>query len=401
MTLSATPATQSIRYVPDYAVSINGARIPRQLKSSIVGITFDSGINAADRVEIAVANPGLEWLQSHINGLGFLPYPTNIKIGPIQTPNFNGTGLFDMGNKISLSLGYADSGLTDVFEGEITGIEVHLPSDGMPMMTIVAHNYLNRLAQGSYGRGFGPLPDALIAAILSAENLLLPLIDPAIVAGSTAIAVVNTIFNGSGRKQKGQTDLELLTEIAQTYDADFWVEGSTLVLSRFIKEYSPGVRLTWGQSLLDFSPKISTVGSVFGVGVKFTLREIPLSFMVTASWNLDSQSLAINVIPGGSAAYLKSLIGPLVSIINRPISSPPDIINSALFITKTLRDTLNNRLTAKATAIGDPALTANAVVEFNGIGPDFSGNYRIVNARHTIDSEGYRTSFQVRKEILP
>lgn len=348
-----------------------------------------------------MANPGLQWLQSHINGLGFLPFPTNVRIGPIQTPNFNGTGLFDMGNKLSLSIGYADQPLADIFEGDVTGIDVSLPSDGMPMMTIVAHDYLNRLVQGSYARGFGPLPDALIAAILSAENLLLPMIDPAIAAVSTATAVVNAIFNGSGRKQKAQTDLQLLQEIAKTYDADFWMEGSTLYLSRFLKEYTPSVSLTWGESLMEFSPKISTVGAVFGVGVKFTLREIPLSFMVAASWNLDTQSLAINVVPGASAAYLKSLIGPIISVINRPISSPADIIDSALFISRILRDTLNNRLTATATAVGDPAIIANAVVQFNGIGPDFSGNYRITNAHHVIDANGYRTNFKVRKEILP
>lgn len=402
MTLLSPPSqTTSPQYVPEYAVSINGTQIPTSLNSSITGITFDSGLNAADRVELAIANPGLEWLQSHINGLGFLPFPTNVRIGPIQTPNFNGTGLFDMGNKLSLSIGYADQALTGVFEGEITGIEVHLPSDGMPMMTIVAHNYLNRLVQGSYGRGFGPLPDAVIAAILSAENLLLPLIDPTIIAGSTAIAVVNYIFGGSGRKQKAQTDFKLLKEVAAAYDADFWVEGSTLVLSRFLKEYSPSVNLTWGENLLEFNPKISTVGNVFGVGVKFTLREIPFSFMVSASWNLDTQSLQLNVVPGASAAYLKTLIGPLISIINRPISSPADIINSALFITRKLRDTINNRLTATVAAVGDPAIVANAVVQFNGLGPDFSGNYRITNARHVIDAEGYRTSFKVRKEILP
>jgi len=397
----APAASPSSQFVPAYAVTINGEQIPSSLKSSITSITFDSGINAADRIEVAVANPGLTWLQSHINGLGFQPFPTNVAIGPVRTPNFDGEGLFDMGNKIALSIGYADQTLTDVFEGEITGIEVGLPSDGMPTMTIVAHNYLNRLAQGSYGRGFGPLPDAIIAAILSAENLLLPAIDPAVAAGSTAIAVVNFIFNGSGRKQKAQTDLQLLQEIARVYDADFWVEGSTLFLSRFVKEYDPSVILTWGESLLEFSPKISTVGAVFGIGVKFTLREIPLSFMVTASWNLDTQSLAINVIPNASAAYLKSLIGPFLSIINRPISSPVDIVNSALFITRKLRDTINNRLTAKGTAVGDPALLANAVVQFNGIGPDFSGNYRITNARHTIDADGYRTAFRVRKELLP
>src|SRR5208282_944275 len=113
--------------------------------------------------------------------------------------------------------------------------------------------------------------DVLIAAILSAENLLIPFIDPAIAAASTAIAVVNFIFNGSGRKQKGQSDLEVLQEIARTYDADFWVEGGTLVLSRLVKPYTPSVTLNWGESLIDFNAKVSTIGSVFGVGVKFVL----------------------------------------------------------------------------------------------------------------------------------
>jgi phage protein D len=391
----------SAQFVPDYAVEINGAQIPTSLQSSISSITFESGMDAANRVEIQIANPGLEFLQSHINGLGFVPFPAGALPGPIPTPGFQAAGLFDMSNTLSLSLGYADQTLTDVFEGEITGIEANMPSGGMPTLTIVAHDKLNRLAQGSYGRGFGPLPDVLIAIILSGENLLLPAIDPTLAAASTAIAVVNFIFNGSGRKQKAQTDLELLKEIADYYDADFWVEGSTLYLSRFFKEYTPGVTLTWGESLLDFSPRVSTVGQYFGVGVRFVLREIPLSFTVAVSWNFNTQSIAVNVVPGGTEAYLKSLIGPIDTIINQPISSPPDIINSAMMITRKLRNALNNRLTATASAIGDPAIVANAVVQFNGVGPDFSGNYRITGATHVIDSNGYRTNFKVRKEIIP
>jgi len=396
--LAQAPSDQ---FVPAYSLAINGQQIPTSLQSSIASITFESGLDASNRVEIAIANPGLEWLQSHINGLGFLPVPTTGPIGPILTPGLFQSGLFDMNNTVNLSLGYADQALTPVFEGEITGIEATMQAGAMPMLTLVAHDRLNRLAQGSYGRGFGVLPDALIAMILSAENLLLPAIDPTLIAASTAITVVNFIFNGSGRKQKAQTDLEVLQEIADYYDADFWVEGSTLYLSRFFKEYTPSVSLTWGESLLEFSPRISTVGQYFGVGVKFTLREIPLSFTVVVSWSFNTQSISINVVPGGTEAYLKSLIGPIDTLIDRPISSPPDIIDSAMFITRKLRDALNNRLTATCMAVGDPAIVANAVVQFNGAGPDFSGNYRVTSAKHVIDSNGYRTSFKVRKEIIP
>jgi len=399
--MPAIATAPSDQFVPAYSLAINGQQIPTSLQSSIASITFESGLDAANRVEIAIANPGLEWLQSHINGLGFTPVPTTGPIGPILTPGLFQSGLFDMNNTLSLSLGYADQPLTPMFDGEITGIEANMQAGTMPLLTIVAHDRLNRLAQGSYGRGFGPLPDALIAMILSAENLLVPAIDPTLAAASTAIAVVNFIFNGSGRKQRSQTDLELLQEIADYYDADFWVEGSTLYLSRFFKEYTPSVSLTWGESLLEFSPRVSTVGQYFGVGVKFTLREIPLSFTVAVSWSFNTQSIAINVVPGGTEAYLKSLIGPIDTIIDRPISSPPDIVDSAMFILRKLRNALNNRLTATCAAVGDPAIVANAVVEFNGVGSDFSGNYRIVSAKHVIDSGGYRTNFKVRKEIIP
>jgi hypothetical protein len=243
------------------------------------------------------------------------------------------------------------------------------------------------------------LPDAIIAAILSAENLLLPAIDPIIATASTAIAVVNAIFSGTGRKQKGQSDLDFMKEIAATYDADFWVEGDVLFFSRFFREYTPAVTLKWGESLLDFAPRVSTVGQVAGVAAKFSLREIPLDFVVTAGWDFSREALVLTVVPG--AAGVKSFVGPLLTVIRSPISSPADIVNSSLTLAHKLRKILNNRLTGSGTAIGDPRIRAGAIIRLEGLGPDFSGDYRIASADHSFDGGGYRTKFTVRKEIIP
>ena len=150
--------SSAAQFVPDYAVSINSTTVPTALSSSISSITFESGMNAASRVELQMANPGLEWLAGHINGLGFLPFPAGALPGPTPPLNFSAQGLFDLENSVALSLGYADGTLTEVFQGEITGVEAHMPTDGMPTFTLVAHDKLQRLSQGSYGRGFGPLP---------------------------------------------------------------------------------------------------------------------------------------------------------------------------------------------------------------------------------------------------
>ena len=179
------------------------------------------------------------------------------------------------------------------------------------------------------------------------------------------------IFKGTGTKQAGESDLELLTKIAAQYDADFWVDGNVLYLSRFLKEYTPRLTLTWGESLLDFSPSVSTIGQVAGVAMKFTLRELPLDFLVTVAWDFDRETLAVSVVPGVAAGAAKSVVGPAFTIVDQPISSPADIANSALVIVRELRNKLNNRLTGSGSAIGDPAHSCRSHHSFGGPRPGF------------------------------
>jgi uncharacterized protein len=389
------------QYAPDYRIQIGGNDLPGQVRSAVTSIRYEDGRNAADRVEIGIANPNLQLLKNHIKGLGFRPFPSGLSLGPVRVADAAPEGTFDIDNKLTLSLGYAPDPLEHMFEGEITGVSVNFPNGGMPAMTVVAHDYLNRLQRGKYARGFGFLPDALIATILGAENLLIPAIDPAIVAGSTAIAAVNFIFGGSGRKQRGQSDFELLREVAATYDANFWADGNTLYLSRFIKEYTPRLTLTWGRNLLEFSPRVSTIGQVAAVGMRFVLREIPLDFLVAVGYDFDRESIVISVAPGAAASATRSMLGSILEIIDQPVASPADLTNSALVIAHELREKLNNRLTGSGSAVGDPRIRAGAMIQIDGIGPDFSGNYRVSSATHTIDGGGYRTNFEVQKEIIP
>ena len=387
------------QYVPDYRLQINGQDIPAALRSSVTSVRYQEGRNASNRVEVGIANANLRWLQKHIKGLGFNPFPGRILAPGPALPGQTPEGIFDIDNKLTLAMGYADA-VEHLFEGEITGVEASFPSGGAPTMTLVAHDYLHRLGNGQYARGFGPLPDFLIAMIMGAEHLLIPMIEPTIIAASSAMAAVNYIFGGTGTKQEGQSNLELLAKIAAKYDSEFYVDGSVLYITRFMKEYSPRLTLVWGESLIDFTPKISTVGEAFGVGMKFTLREIPLDFLVTVFYDFDREAVGVTVVPG-AAAPAAAGGAPVFEIINKPIGSPADIANSALEIAHDLRTKLNNRLTGSGTCVGDPRIRAGAVIRLDGLGPDFSGDYRVSNATHSMQSSGYTTSFEVRKELIP
>jgi hypothetical protein len=42
---------------------------------------------------------------------------------------------------------------------------------------------------------------------------------------------------------------------------------------------------------------------------------------------------------------------------------------------------------------------AGKVINFDGLGSQFGGLYRVTSATHTFDGGGYKTSFKARKEV--
>ena len=49
--------------------------------------------------------------------------------------------------------------------------------------------------------------------------------------------------------------------------------------------------------------------------------------------------------------------------------------------------------------MGNNKILPGTVLQFEGLGREFGGLYRVTSATHTIDSGGYKTQFEVRKEI--
>lgn len=392
-------AVQS-QYAPVYRLAINGNNLPAAVRSCITSVRYEDGLEGADQVQISLANPNLRFLQSHIRGLSAFALPTGVGLNTIGRVEAVPEGLFDLDNEVVLGLGYAPNPPEEMFLGEITGVGATFPNGGMPTLTITAHDFLQRTTRGSLSRGFGPLPDAAIVAILSAENGLLPLIDPSMIPLDALNTVGNFLF-GTATKQVGQSDFELLSETAARYDMELSVDHHTLYLTRFIKEYSPRLTLTYGESLLDFSPRLSTVGQVVGVSMRVSLRELRIDLILSVFWDFDRESIGINILPAQAAVIAPVVSAPTEESEYTTIRNAIDVGNAIVGLIHELRQKLNNRLTGSGTAIGDPRLRAGAVIRLEGLGVDFSDTYRVTKASHSLDTNGYRTSFEVRKEIIP
>jgi len=78
-----------------------------------------------------------------------------------------------------------------------------------------------------------------------------------------------------------------------------------------------------------------------------------------------------------------------------PVTAPKEILSELL-------PRLNNRLITKRQYLGESSIKDSKVVNFDGLGQQFGGLYRITQATHTIDSSGYRkrNSKRARKSGL-
>lgn len=386
------------QYAPAYRLAINGSDIPDAVRACATSVRYVDGIEGADQVQLALANPGLKFLQGHVRGLT-LSAPTGVALGTFARTDSAG-GLFDLDNEVRLWMGYAPDPLEEMFLGEITGVEAGFPGDGMPTLTVTAHDFLQRTTRGSVSRGFGPLPDAAIIAILSLENGLLPLIDPALVPLDVLNTIGNVLF-GTSTKQSDQSDFQLLSQIAAKYDMRVSVDHHTLWVNHYIQEYSPRLTLTYGKSLLDFSPRVSAVGEALGFSGRVSLREVRIDLLLKVFWDVDRESIGITVLPAVAAVIAPAFGQPVEESRHKTIRNAIDVANMVVGLIHELRRKLNTRLSGSGTAVGDPRIRAGAVIHLEGLGYDFSGNYRVTKATHSLDAGGYRTTFDAQMEVIP
>jgi hypothetical protein len=375
------------QFAPDFALKLDGQPIPAELRGSIEAVRCHTGYEGLDEVEVTIANDGLRWLDDR---------------------------RFKLDTPLTLSMGYAPSPLTQVFDGEVVARGARFPGGGAPKFTITAHDRRHRMSEGKKVRWFAiplpcpgnlPLPDLATASIVSLENFMVPVFDPVGFALSAILGGVDTYVAYTDpdsaqkviRKQANESDYEFLGRIAAENGWDVRVEhdgplgGHRLQFSSSLDHLDPDFTYGYGRSLIEFSPRVSKVGQIAAVGGFVWISAIKMTFSVVLGFDWDRMSLTISIFPG----VVPSGMQPGDYLIEEPLT-PTSIPRK---LVSELIPKLNKRLTATGSVVGEPRLRAGNVIRIEGAGEEFGGLYRATGVTHTIDSGGFRTSFEARKEI--
>jgi phage protein D len=375
------------RFAPEVSLRLGGAPAPAELRASLTAVQLEASLGAADRVELVLANESLRWLD----------HP-----------------LFKLDTELVLALGYAPDPLEQLFVGDVVGHAATFPSSGIPALTVSAQDRRVRMQEGTRERWFSvpipkyrntPLPDLAVATLVAGENLLVPSFDPVGAALSVILGGVEALASMSAdgaiqytiRKQDSESDFDFLTKVCAENGWELIIDhedplgGQKLRFFSSLGHLTPDLTLAWGRSLLDFTPRISKVGQITAVTAYIWIAKIKQQFEVTVGWDWDRAQLTLDVAPSsspsrkpGSAVTIKR---PLT-----PASAPRTLVSQLI-------PKLNGRLTGSGSTVGDPRIRPGSVLRLEGLGVEFSGLYRVTAATHTIGSDGYRTRFEVRKEI--
>lgn len=376
-------------YAPQFDLRIDGDRLPPGLRASIVSVKFDTSLQGADRVEVSIANKGYAWLD----------HP-----------------LLHVDRPFSLLLGYAPDPLEIVFTGEITGVEPTFPSSGIPAINIAAQDRMHRLARPKKDRGTQksipsignfPLPDTLNVQTLAGQ--LQPDIDP--VGGALSLLstlathlVAPQIAQEAVRVQESVSDLDFLAQIAKDNGWEMYIDhgaeprGLVLRFKSVVDDFTPALTLNHGSTLVDFTPRRTTVGDIAAVSARIWVDSLKTEFLLVLKWDDETTSFDLRVMPSQVLGIgLEEILGKDVAA-NTVDIKPASFAQAPQKLFNELLPRLNHRLTGSGSCIGDLRVQVGKVINMEGVGALFGGLYRVTAATHTFDAGGYKTTFEVRKE---
>ena len=393
VTLAQESQNQRGFYVPQFAVKIQDAGLPRDVLRDVLQVTYSDNLKEVDSFELIVNN----W-DTATRRFKYVGSETADDLAH-ETPKTVSYHLFDPGNKqVTLQLGYLDE-LQVMTVGNFTTLEPSFPSSGGPTLTVRGLNVLHQLRRKQYTYAWSGKTDSEIA-----ENIA-TLTDKTTGQKRFPIPIV-TDENAKSQEptidyiaQDNQYDIDFLFQRARVRGYVVVVQQSDISASGRQLYFGPSqnsgsrdvtFQLEWGKSLVEFHPTLTTANQVKSVTVHGWNRNTKTPIVETAT--LDDPRLNRNK----DLYVLLQKNDPREEIVvNEPVFTTKQAKDRAFSI---LSDRQKQMVKASFTTVGLPDLRAGRQVLIKGVGARFSGLYFVTDTTHTIGSNGYLTKFNARRE---
>jgi uncharacterized protein len=359
-------------FAPAFKVQVNGANLTADVSKNITEVSVTHELDTTDSFALSIANP----------------YPQ------MRWTHTRDADLFREGNAIVIEMGYVDN-LQCLMDGEITRISPSFPESGTPSLRVEGHSRMHRLQGSRRTRTFQQMTDKQIAEQIARDLNLTPQADDTAPQHDYVI-------------QFNQTDLDFLRERAEYIHFEVRVEGRTMFFRHAQENQAQAYTLVWrspsrsfqsGVNILplkNFNPTLNTLHQVNTVIVRGYDPKNKRQIIGRAGSGDEEATM------GGKQA------GPQVTAsafgtqteevrVDHPLATQEeaDRLARAIYNQRALQ-----LVTGSGSTIGVPDLRAGAVIEMDGLGPRFNGQYYVTQTTHTSGGGGYTTSFAVKRNAI-
>jgi uncharacterized protein involved in type VI secretion and phage assembly len=306
-----------------------------------------------------------------------LPASAIVKIrDPVPEETIVDHSVFNVGNEIEIRTGGLEaSAVVQVFKGEIVAFEPEWEKTGC-IVSIRALDKSHRLQRASKVRTFQEMKASDILQKIVGEYGL-----------SSEIDATDTVYPFF--QQSGETDRDLIAAFEREYDCRFYLEDGKAKFKKVdaLAGQSP-TELTFGDNLITFRPRMSSVQQVAKVNVR--------------GWDYKRKEVINGASQTGepTAKVGEQQKGLTTKFGNHEVLVPDRSVETTAEANAVAQATINRMadayVEATGSCLGNPELHAGKMVRIKNVGTKFGGDYLLTAVTHSYrGAKGYYTSFEI------
>ena len=329
-------------------IRVEGKKLDPKIGEKLVEARIQENLRLPDSCLLRFSDPGLE----------------NVDSFPIQ-----------IGSNIEVLLASIDAtALTSVFKGMVVSLEPEFGNGGTTL-GLRAYDGSHLLHQTKKAQTFQNMTAADIARKVAQKGRI----------------EIGTIDDGGPAhdfvQQNNETDWEFLWRLAGRIDFEVLVIDRKLY---FRKAGPPAgtqeITLTWGDNLIGFKPRVTSVQQVDKVTVR--ARNPASKDPFEATEDVQEPVSQIGIKRSDAASALK---GGTMVVADRPVHSQQE----AQDLAKSYANHVGSAyLEAEGSCKGNPLIKAGSKVKIEGVGAKFGGTYVVSSCVQLFQgSHGYKTLF--------
>lgn len=344
-----------VKNTPKFELSLDGSPVDQAVIEAIISIRARQHTDLADVLEVKLSNIDLSWTEGDT---------------------------FTEGKKLSVKMGYEETEIEQVLEGDIVRRECDFPAFGGSTVTVQAFGKKFKLKKAQHSKSFTDMKDSEIVQQIASDAGLEADID-------------DTTEKHPYVLQAAKDHLAFIAGRAARIGYFFQIdkENKKLKFKKLAPVETPEATLKWGKDLFSFKPRFST--------------DAQLSKVTVSGWDMKTKQrvkhtstpsdvkLGLGGTKAGSALAEASFGAREELCTSDPVASTKD---AQMLAEAKMNTAASKYCEAEGSCQGDPKIYPGAVVEIQGTGKRCDGKYMVTSTLHLLEPRtGYITTFEAKR----